>query len=41
MTIFQQQSAADEEEILKEVADMEYEDIGPNFDLNLDLMFDK
>ena len=41
MTIFQQQSAADEEEILKEIADMEYEDIVPNFDLNLDLMFDK
>ena len=41
MTIFHQQSVADEEEILKEIAEMEYEEILPNFDLNLDLMFDK
>lgn len=41
MIIFQQQAATDEEEILKEIAGMEYEEEQPNFDLKLDLAFDQ
>ena len=41
MIIFQQQTATDEEEILKEIAGMEYEEELPNFDLKLDLTFDQ
>ena len=40
MIIFQQQTATDEEEIFKEIAEMEYEEELPNLDLKLDLTFD-
>lgn len=41
MMMFQQQAATDEEEILNEIAGMEYEEEQPNFGLKLDLAFDQ